>query len=1001
MGDGKIMVTPANPPRRAGLNSERWVLIKSALSAALDADAADIPACLDDACGGDAELRQEVESLLALKDDPDLELLESAAIHIPAGATDASISHWIGRRIGAYEIVEEIGSGGMGDVYRAVRADDEYRKEVAIKLVRAGSNTDSVVARFRGERQVLAGLDHPNIARLLDGGTTEDGLPYFAMELVEGLPLYEYCDTYKLNTSDRLRLFLEICSAVQYAHRHLIVHRDLKPGNILVTADGRPKLLDFGIAKILDAAPASNESTATMFRFLTPEYASPEQIRGGTITTASDVYSLGRLLYETLTGRRPYRTAGGAPHEIAHAICDTTPEKPSTVVLRSGQVPQPDAESESTPASVSALRDGTPEKLSRRLRGDLDNIILTALRKEPERRYASVEQLAGDIRNHLEHLPVSATRDTIRYRVRKFVARNKTAVAAGVLATAAVLAGTAASLYEAHRARQNELRAERRFNDVRALANSLLFDIHDAIRPLPGSTPARKLIVERALQYLDSLDSESGGDPSLQRELATAYERVGLVQGDYMSNNLGDTAGALHSYEKALPLREKLAALKSAGWQDQLALAHCYSLVANQVRAMGNMPGALQKSQAGIAIAEGLRAAHPEDKQLLVELAHEYETRGMIQEGSWSQAAGLGDTAAARESFHKAVEAEQALIQVDPGDEHSQYMLEVDELNYARSLGNDPAGKREKLQAFQHAVEASNQLYERSPTVEHGISVSVAYNRIGMWYDGELDHPKSLENHQQALKVDEELIAKDPQNVTVKQELAIDYANVGGELGILGRKSESETSLNRSVELLQSLVDASPQNTSVLGLLAAAFVCRADNYQVVKKPNSALSDYEKAGGIYRQLIAKNPNNKTARIRLFGSRVSAARIETELRIADPAADLKAALSDAGPMLSAADAGDSVLYPAAVAYSLLGQIEAHAAQGVDGSAKKPLWESAGHFYEQSLSTLKRLKKPADETALIEFGPLNSAYLSKQINLCRSTLIRTPSEEVTPRN
>src|SRR5580658_2038171 len=338
MGNSETMATPANPAQHTGMTSERWEQIKSALFAALETDPVQMSSCLDSVCGDDPILRLEVESLLALKDDPELALLESAAVSLGTDEAGASKSLWIGRRVGPYEIVEQIGSGGMGEVYRAIRAD-EFRKEVAIKLVRFDSNSSFVVARFKSERQMLATLEHPNIARLLDGGSTEEGTPYFAMELVEGQPLYEYCDSHKLDTSDRLRLFLEICSAVQYAHQRLIVHRDLKPGNILVTAEGKPKLLDFGIAKILDAAPESNESTATIFRFLTPEYASPEQVRGQPVTTASDVYSLGLLLYEMLTGHRPYGAAArDAPHEMARAICETTPERPSTIVLRHGQV---------------------------------------------------------------------------------------------------------------------------------------------------------------------------------------------------------------------------------------------------------------------------------------------------------------------------------------------------------------------------------------------------------------------------------------------------------------------------------------------------------------------------------------------------------------------------------------------------------------------------------------------------------------------------------------
>jgi eukaryotic-like serine/threonine-protein kinase len=975
------------------MTSERWERVKSALSAALETDPHQRSFCLDSICGEDRELRKEVENLLALKDDPDLALLESASVSLGFDQADHAKSQWIGRRVGPYEIVEQIGSGGMGEVYRAVRADDAFRKEVAIKLVRFDSNSNFVVARFKSERQMLATLEHPNIARLLDGGSTEEGIPYFAMELVEGQPLYEYCDSHKLDTSDRLRLFLEICSAVQYAHQRLIVHRDLKPGNILVTAEGKPKLLDFGIAKILDAAPESNDSTATAFRFLTPEYASPEQVRGQPVTTASDVYSLGLLLYEMLTGHRPYGAARDAPHEMARAICETTPEKPSAVILRAGHAPHSGAESESTPPAVSALRDGTPEKLSRRLRGDLDNIVLTALRKEPERRYASVEQMATDIRHHLDHQPVSAMRDTLRYRVSKFIARNRTGVAAAAFITLAVLGGMAASLYEAYRARQNELRAERRFNDVRALANSLLFDIHDAIRDLPGSTPARKLIVERALKYLDSLDSETSGDPALERELATAYERVGEVQGEYLSSSLGDTQSTLRSFEKALALRQSLAASKAATWEDQLALAKSHRLVAAQLRATGEMQNALEHIQQSVSLTENLRAGRPPNMQILAELGFDYEIRGMIQERSGSEAMGLGDFAGALESHRKSIEIDKAMLALDPNNDKTLNALSIDEVHYAHILDRDPTKRPQSLQYFQNALEISKQLYERSPSVDNGRSIAHAYSYLGMWYDGARDHVHALENHQKALDVDRALLEKDPQNAMLKQAVGIDSANTGEQLGVLGRKAESEAMLDKSVELIQSLVHASPQNDAYWGFMAAASIMRADDYLMFKDRKPALSDYTTASEIYRRLLAKNPDNSAAKMRLFLCRVSAARIEMQLRISDPAAHLKEALSDAAPLLSARDAGDHTLHAAAVADSMLGQIEAGAAQSAVGSARNSHWTSALRWYQQGLKMLKQVKNPEDEADLIEFGRLDSIYLSKQITLCQSALGETP--------
>lgn len=354
----------------------------------------------------------------------------------------------VGRHIGPYKVLREIGHGGMGVVYLAARDDREYKKRAAIKLVKRGMDTNSILRRFRNERQILADLDHPNIAKLLDGGTTEDGLSYFVMDYVEGLPIDLYCDTHKLPTAERLKLFRMVCSAVEYAHQQGAVHRDLKPSNVLVTAEGVPKLLDFGIAKLLNPELSSQtmEPTATL-RPMTPEYASPEQARGQAITPASDIYSLGVLLYELLTGHRPYRIKNHTPQEIERVICEEEPEKPSTMISRIEEIIKPDGTNRVTitPESVSKTRDGQPSTLRRRLAGDIDNIVMTALRKEPERRYASVEQFSADIRRHLEGLPVTARKDTLWYCTAKFIKRNR----AGALAVLAgmILALVAVGLY--------------------------------------------------------------------------------------------------------------------------------------------------------------------------------------------------------------------------------------------------------------------------------------------------------------------------------------------------------------------------------------------------------------------------------------------------------------------------------------------------------------------------------------------------------------------------
>ena len=454
------------------MEPERWQDVERIYHSALQCDGSQRNHFLEKACGEDQRLRVEVESLLKYAQRSE-EVFEAPALEVVARSLAEDLrtqerqraDKMIGARIAQYRILDKLGEGGMGDVYRAVRADDEYEKQVAIKLVRQGLDTESGYERFRRERQILAGFEHENIARLLDGGTTDEGYPYFVMELVEGMPIDEYCDQGRLPVDARINLFRSVCSAVQYAHQRLVVHRDIKPGNILVTADGVPKLLDFGIATILSAEVYSPgaEPTVTVQRMLTPQFASPEQLRGEVITTASDVYSLGMVLYKLLTGCSPYVLDTSSSYDLAHAICEVEPEKPSTVIGRSGQStrsqtidaqiedrPSDDGEitdrkqrlSSSTPQQVSGHRNTTPEKLRRKLSGDLDQILLKALRKEPRLRYGSAQDFAEDLRCYSLGLPVSAGRGTFSYRSGKFIKRHKLSLAVTTFFALVVLAAS-------------------------------------------------------------------------------------------------------------------------------------------------------------------------------------------------------------------------------------------------------------------------------------------------------------------------------------------------------------------------------------------------------------------------------------------------------------------------------------------------------------------------------------------------------------------------------
>ena len=421
--------------------------IRAIYEAALAQDVAERAAFLEQECQGDEAIRREVDLLLAARQrTPDWlnePLLAPAPGHQSAMLRSPSdlLPPMEGRELSGYKLVREIGRGGMGAVYLAERSDGAFQKQVAVKLVQPGMNGADILARFRQEREILASLDHPGIARLLDAATTEEGLPYFVMEFVDGRPIDRWCDERKLNITQRLELFRSVCDAVQYAHQRLIVHRDLKPGNILVTADGKVKLLDFGIAKLLRQEHAGDQdATRTLLQLMTPAYASPEQVTGNAITTLTDVYSLGVVLYELLTGHRPHHLLKAAAREMERVIAEEEPTRPSMVVTTT--------EERLTPQAVSEVREGDPNRLRKRLEGDLDCIILTALHKEPVRRYSSVEAFGADLGRHLGNLPVNAREDSLWYRTSRFVRRHPRGVAAGILIVLSALAGWFTTLWE-------------------------------------------------------------------------------------------------------------------------------------------------------------------------------------------------------------------------------------------------------------------------------------------------------------------------------------------------------------------------------------------------------------------------------------------------------------------------------------------------------------------------------------------------------------------------
>jgi len=527
-----------------------WRRIGEAFGAALARPAAEREAFLREACAGDPALEAEVRSLLAEHTLAE-GFLEAERIELPIPQPEPlpEPPSLAGARVGAWRVIRELGRGGMGVVWLVERDADGFRQQAALKLLRHGLMTEEMIRRFRRERRILASLSHPGIARLLDGGTTGDGLPFLVMEYVEGRTLYEHCGERSLGLAPRIRLLIEVCDAVESAHRQLVLHRDLKPSNVMVTAEGRIKLLDFGVAKMFEDEEPESQALRTLGLPATPGYASPEQLQGAPCTTASDVYSLGVVLFELATGRSPF--PGGPAHaRTRHTVLRASTAAHNPVdgeAFRRSALPPP------------PLSD--PRALARAVSGDLDTMIAKALEPEPSRRYESVAALAEDLANYLEGRPVRARPASWRYRGAKFLRRNRVAVAAAGFGLAALLAGLGVAVWQASVARRQAQVAERRLREVRSMTRTLVFDVHDAAAGLAGSARVRELVVARALEYLDRLAAEAARDTVLMGELADAYERLARAQSDLILPAAGPAA-ARASDLKSLRLREALLSMR-------------------------------------------------------------------------------------------------------------------------------------------------------------------------------------------------------------------------------------------------------------------------------------------------------------------------------------------------------------------------------------------------------------------------------------------------------
>ena len=726
-----------------------------------------------DLCGDDADLRIEVDSLLRFQEKA------FSFIEIPAFELAAKIianengKLKSGEQLGDYKIVSLLGEVESGEVYLA--EDTTLNRKVAIKLLRSGFGAGgNTIRRFRQEEQNLAGLTHPNIAWLYRGAMTTTGIPYFVMEYADGPRLDHYCRDKALSIRERLVLFRKVCAAVSYAHQRLVIHRNIKPANIRINADGEPKLLDFGIAKPLDPATSIIEQTIIVAAGITSEYASPEQVRGETITTASDIYSLGVVLYELLTEQHPYCVAGRRPGEVARAIAEQQPAKPSIAINLAKRESRIENR-ESSGSRFTASPCSTQRRLthdSRLLRGDLDHIILKALRKQPEHRYASVAQFSEDIHRYLVGLPVLAGRHSVGYRIGKFLKRHPVGIAAAALFTLTLIGGIMTAGLARRADQQREL-AERRFNDFRQEANSLMSEIQDSAKNLP----------------------------SLQRELASVYETLGNIQRNAPSANLGDTNGALASYRKAMGIREGLGDLQ-ASTETQIEIARSYRALGDILAQKGDISGTVDNYRNSLAILEKLNVAPLDNISLQDELARTYETLGDALQSQQPSGERV-------KAYQDALSIRQRLLAQKPDDTNLQRAVGLNLLKAGATDLKMPAA----AENIGRGIGMLEALLAKDPNdARADRDIGYGYGQLGRLLIDAGDLAGALESRGKAVDMRQRTAGQNPKNAEAQFDLAVAEGDLSEVLLATGDSSKAKDHAQQSLSILLQLSAADPTN---------------------------------------------------------------------------------------------------------------------------------------------------------------------------------------------
>jgi eukaryotic-like serine/threonine-protein kinase len=777
-----------------------WQKVKVLLAQVLEHSPEERLAMAEQLSAGDPAMRDELCSLLAAAGDD--HTLRGVSADLVLQALQARLSAPItepGRRVGPWRIVSLIARGGMGEVYRAERADGQFEQQVALKLLRSGFDQDWLISRFAAERRILASLDHPNLARVLDGGTTGDGMPYFVMELVDGQPIDRYAQG--LPVQARLALFRTLCQVVGYAHSKGVVHRDLKTDNVLVTGDGVVKLVDFGIAKQI---AADAQATATAQRMMTLAYSSPEQVRGGEVTPASDVYSLGVVLYRLLTQTSPYGSATtNSGYELTRAICDTEPPPPSRA-------------STTAPALTRAQR--------RRLRGDLDAVVMMALRKDPSRRYANAADLGDDIFRHMENLPVRARRGAWSYRANRFVLRHRVVFGAAMLANLALVAGLGAAVIQSVEASKQRERAEGHLATVREFANVLIFDVHKAISLLPGATAARQLIVDKALAYLEKVSAESRDNPVLQLELASAYRKLADVHSGPGMSSAGDRSGATRSYQRARALLEPLAQPEHAGSARYLDALHELKMVQQSLGTIYVITGRPEEAkaslQAAVDVSRRAIAQSPTSLRAASDLATSYLSLAELLRSQ-------GKTDAAAEAIDRAKETLAPALRREPDNWEAWNVNAM--VHFTRGMfyraAEESAGKAPLAgQQFDLARKSFEKVLELLP----GSAITtLALAKLNLVHGDLLqrtgEHDRAIDTLGRAVKALESLSTADPSDHESRVSLATAKQVLGHSLNAKGDYTAGMAETLSAIDTMEQLAKTHPPSNYEVFNLANAY----------------------------------------------------------------------------------------------------------------------------------------------------------------------------------